>query len=370
MKQRIHSRKGSSAVFLTCILAALIAIVLTLIYGVRTETVKSRTDGLLDLAGNSVMSEFHYELQKEYGLFLIRGTDRQLSRKLQHYLNYSLEGMGGVEVQKLAVSGSRFSVLDLELVKEQILAYMKYAKAQGLLDQLTGKSKPVEIPEKSEAGRVLQHGPTKVSLPSAELPDKSLITLAESIADRAGNAGQAFSEGAEDYLINGYILGCFNNRTQSMAADHFFRSEVEYILGGKVSDEKNEQYLERALKAMRVPLNLAHIYADPEKRAAVLAAAELITPGAAAAATQLALATTWAYAEADNDVELLWQGYKVPMRKDATTWAIDLNNAMEGLTGGTIRPKVERGYDYRQYLQILLFFQDETIKLARILDLI
>ena len=30
----------------------------------------------------------------------------------------------------------------------------------------------------------------------------------------------------------------------------------------------------------------------------------------------------------------------------------------------------EKGYDYGQYLQILLFFQDENIKIARIMDLI
>ena len=95
-----------------------------------------------------------------------------------------------------------------------------------------------------------------------------------------------------------------------------------------------------------------------------------MTPGAAAAATQAALASTWAYAEADNDVKLLWEGHSVPMVKDDSSWAIDLDSAIEGVFGGVIAPQEEKGYDYNEYLKILLFFQDENIKLARILDLI
>ena len=107
-----------------------------------------------------------------------------------------------------------------------------------------------------------------------------------------------------------------------------------------------------------------------KKQAALAAAAQVMTPGATAAVTQAALASTWAYAEADNDVELLWQGKKVPMVKDDETWAIDLNSAIEGITGGTVTPLKEKGYNYDEYIQILLYFQDENIKLARILDLI
>ena len=95
-----------------------------------------------------------------------------------------------------------------------------------------------------------------------------------------------------------------------------------------------------------------------------------MTPGAAAPATQAVLASTWAYAESDNDVELLWQGHKVPMVKDSATWAIELDNAIEGVLGDTVMPAQEKGYDYEAYLQILMFFQDENIKLSRILDLI
>ncbi len=194
--------------------------------------------------------------------------------------------------------------------------------------------------------------------------------MAQSIADNIKEADKAFVKGTEQYLINRYVTDMFNSRISAVSTEHFFRNEVEYILGGELSDRKNEKRVEMALKAMRFPLNLAHIYGDAEKRAQTLAMAEILTPGAAAPATQAVLASTWAYAEADNDVELLWQGHKVPLVKDSSTWAMDLDSAVEGLMGGTAMPAVEKGYDYSQYLQVLLFFKDENVKISRILDLI
>ena len=97
---------------------------------------------------------------------------------------------------------------------------------------------------------------------------------------------------------------------------------------------------------MRMPLNLIHIYSDSEKRNAVIAAAEALTPGAAAAATQLLIAAAWAYAETDNDIELLYQGYKVPVVKDRKTWAINIEDILNGISQDTVIPEENRGCDY------------------------
>lgn len=79
----MNSKRGSSAVFLSVILAALMTITLALIYGVREETIRSRTDSIVNLAGDSILSEFDSYIQEEYGLFLIRGNDQELSGKLR-----------------------------------------------------------------------------------------------------------------------------------------------------------------------------------------------------------------------------------------------------------------------------------------------
>lgn len=363
--QRMNNKKGSSAVFLTVILAALMSITLALIYGVKAEAIRSSTDAVINLAGDSVLSEFDRQLQEDYGLFLIKGTDKELSQKLYRYISYSFADMEDVRIDSVKVSASRYSISDIELIKSQILEHMKVLEAGNLITDHTDVSGEVEAEERS-----LKHGPTIASLPSSTLPDKSLTATAESLADKASEIDKVFKAGTDTYLINGYVFEHFNSRVHVADSGHFFRNEVEYILGGELSDKKNEKRVEIALKAMRFPINMAYLYSDTEKQAALMAAAELLTPGAAAPATQAALASTWAYAESDNDVELLWQGHKVPMVKDSSTWAIELDSAIEGVFGGTVMPAQEKGYDYESYLQILMFFQDENIKISRILDLI
>ncbi len=367
---KIHNnKKGSSAVFLTVILASLMTIAITLIYGVKAETTRSSVDAVVNLAGDSVLSEFNRDLYEDYGLFLINGTDEELSSRLHDYISFSFDDVEDVKIRSVKVSAGRFSTADPTIIKEQIIDHMKVMEAEGLIKTAAGK-KDDNTDNGSEEGRVLRHGPTITSLPSASIPKRSLTAAAEAIADKADEVEGAFESGTDAYLINRYILSHFNNKEHTADTDHFFRNEAEYILGGELSDRKNEKRVEMALKAMRFPINMAYLHSDPEKQAALAAAAQVLTPGAAAAATQAALASTWAYAEADNDVELLWQGYKIPMVKDSSTWAIELDTAIEGVFGGTVKPAVEKGYDYEGYLQILLFFQDENIKLARIMDLI
>ena len=363
----MNSKRGSSAVFLSVILAGLVAITLALIYGVREESIRSRSDSIINLAGDSILSEFDLYVQEEYGLFVIRGSDKELSQKLKKYVTYTTNGMEDMQVQKLSASSGRFLLVDTDLAREQILEHARYAQAHKLLKKASAAATATSA-EGEE--RTLRDGATIVSLPSADVPKKNLKELAETIADKKDGIGDVFKEGGDAWLMNQYILHYFNNRHAMADSKHFFRSEVEYILGGEMSDAKNEKRVEAALKAMRFPLNLAHIYADPEKRNALILAAEALTPGPAAAATQLALASTWAYAESDNDVELLWEGYKVPFTKDKLSWAIDLEGAMEGMSGKTVVPDVDKGYDYEQYLQMLLFFQDKGIQTARVLDLI
>ena len=366
-KGNFNNKKGASAVFLMMIIATLMSITVALIYGVKEHAIKSSADAIISLAGDSVMSEYDRTLQEEYGLFLIKGRDDELSQKLERYVRYSFSDMENAYLQDVEVSAARFSIVDTTEVSKQIIEYMKAKEVAGIL-----KTKDDVDDDKEYEGinRTLRHGPTISSLPSAAVPNKNLTTLAESLADKVTDMEKAFKSGTEEYLMNRYIVGHFNSRTNLVDRQHFFSNEVEYILGGELSDAKNEKRIEMALKAMRFLVNMTYLSTNGEAQAKLAAAAQVMTPGPAAVATQAALTTTWAYAEADNDIELLWQGHKVPMVKDKSTWAIDLDSAIEGVFGGTVYPDKEKGYGYNEYLQILLFFQDSNIKTARILDLI
>ena len=165
----IKSKKGSSAVFLTVIMAAIMSIALALIYGVKTETARSSVDAVISLAGDSVMSEFDRKLQKEYGLFLIKGTDEELSRKLDMYVKYSLDDMEDVMIDAVDVSAGRYPIISTSNIKEQIIEHMKARSAEGIVDSITGKEKgntETDAVNQMEE-RTLRYGPAISSLPSA-----------------------------------------------------------------------------------------------------------------------------------------------------------------------------------------------------------
>lgn len=366
----LRRRNGSSAVFLSVILASLVCITLTLAFAARNKAEISFGDGVMHLAADSVLSEYDYYIQRDYGLFLLRGTDGSLSARLNRYAAYSLDSVRGLDFGRASVNAGRHSTADLEPVREQILAYMK---SGGSHRQITADSDAADVDGSvHESGHVLRHGPTITSLPSRSLPDRSIVASAEKLADNIKSPEAIFRSGTSAYLLDSYILSMFSRCNHAAADDHFFNNEVEYIICGQLSDEKNLHRTDLALTAFRTGMNLSHIYSDPEKTAAVTAAAEVITPGVLGTVTQAGIALAWATAEAKNDVKLLHSGHRVPVIKDASSWAIDLDALIEGFDeeDGCIYPATDAGRTYADYLRIFLFIKDDNVKVARILDLI
>lgn len=357
----LKQKRGSSAVFLVVIVASLMAITLTLVFAGRNAVRISIADGSLHLAAVSLLSEYDYYVQRDYGLFLLQGTDVQLSQSLRDYTGFSAKASAG-----------RFSTVNTDAVRQQILDYMKSAGGVKLLEDAGSNSSNDGSGIPAIPDRTLRHGPTITSLPSRALPDTDIVTTAQSLGENLKNPSAIFRTGTSKFFMDEYILQKFNRADCTRGPDHFFSSEVEYVLCGKLSDEQNRRRTDLALEAIRLGLNLAHIYSDPEKVEAITAAAEVITPGPIGALTQVGIATAWATAESINDVKLLHKGHKVPLVKTAASWAIDLDAVLEGYKGedGCIHPQVDTGRSYTDYLRILLYVKDEDIKTARILDLI
>lgn len=354
----IHQKRGSSAVFLAVILASLMTITLTLVFAGRNQARISIADGSLNLATVSLLSEYDYYVQRDYGLFLLQGTDPQLSRSLRDYTGFNAKASAG-----------RFSTVSTDPVRKQILDYMKSTGGANLIRDAVSDD---ESSDGSAADRTLRHGPTITSLPSRSWPDADIITEARGLGEKLTNPEAIFRTGTNKFLMDEYILQKFNRADHVNAADHFFSGEVEYIICGQLSDEKNKQRVDLALEAIRTGLNLSHIYSDPKKVEAIVAAAEVLTPGPIGVLTQAAIAASWAAAEAVNDVKLLHKGRKVPIIKTDASWAIDLDSILEGYSGedGCIHPSVNTGRTYGDYLRILLYVKEDNILTARILDLI
>ena len=386
----MRSRRGSSAVFLSVIMAALVTVSLTMITITRDYTAASRADGISRLACSSLLSEFHREILEEYGLFLVPGDGKGMTKKYSNYLTYSLSAMDGIDASEVEASGGRYAVVDPEPVRLQIMAYMK----TGGLDLIAGSSR--EDPDtKGKGQHHLRHGPTIASLPSRSFPEKDLLTSLDTLG-RLTDLKEVFTEGTGKYLLGSYVLGRFNHSRAPTFEDHFFRHEAEYILHGRLSDQENLDKTVRALRALRTPSNLAFIYSDPVRRNALITAAEAIAPGPAGVALQAVIAGAWAYAESVNDVALLLEGHRVPAVKTDASWALDVDTVLSSLISGaldperiaegedspdpedmvqagrlrTIHPEEDTGLTYEQYLRVLLFLKDDNVTVMRVLDLV
>jgi hypothetical protein len=162
------------------------------------------------------------------------------------------------------------------------------------------------------------------------------------------------NEAATEVLFSDYLfekMGCYTNLKEGSRLAY----QIEYILMGADSDEKNLQKVKQRLFFWRLADNSRLYFSNSAKRAEATAIAAAAC--AAAASPQLttvvanAILFGWAYKESNDDVDKLLDGGKVPLVKlsfDSDTGALS----------------------YSEYLGLLLFLQNEDKKLARVMDII
>ncbi len=226
-------------------------------------------------------------------------------------------------------------------------------------------------PEISSSGRTLRNGHVSDSLPSVSAGCKNRFAFsgAGKLRDLRRNGLGASSRDALFRLV--YIEHYFGNALSEDGDSTFFHNETEYILYGAMADEENYKKAYRAIFAIRTAVNTAYLYTDAEKRNAVLAAAEALTPGAFAPLTQLLIMTAWSAAEARNDMQNLLHFKGVPVSKSSGTWMIDLDSVVNGsLQDGYIEIPGSSRMTYDRYLDLLLMTLDSETQLYRIMDLI
>lgn len=384
MNINFHTKKGSVSVFLMMIIMSFL-----LIIGVYTESAagtaaRSYADSVFDLAGRSVLSEYDPYLKCDYGIFGMTGDEQSISEKIRWYAEESFNKTNGeidmlnITVKDISVDLSAHVLTNLDSFEKQIKDYMKYRVIiEGidvlcLLDRMRQENS-FEASDTSEDeirdNRTLKNKQIIMALPSRQLKNQGgMLSDLLDLPELDGLADIA----KDNIYINLYILKLFRHRFDSPEWDNtFFVNEVEYILGGRLSDQSNNNIVTVSLTAFRSGLNLTHIYSDSAKREALAAAAALITPGPAASATLAALAGAWAAAEAAIDMKKLFNGEKVPLIKSADDWVLSLDNLLEDkLEGEESAKKSDKGLTYENYLFLFLCFKNKDTKLIRVMDLI
>ena len=359
------NKKGTVSVFLVYIISAMVILAALFVYAAKIKAYTGICDGVLNLAQRSVLSEYDLTLYERYGLLAFETNGMEAAFKIDSYIDSSFPK--DTPVKKTDITFGDYSMGNVNTLKKQIIEHMELYAVKDLISAESNNQE-----RKSFEDRTLRNKGITETLPSNAFMESGdgFIEKIRQLKDQIKSADEILKNTSETYLLDKYILSHFKCATGGpLKEKSFFEHETEYILMGNFSNKKNREQVETAVKVIRTAMNTAYLYTDEKRYAQTLAAAELMTP-ASAPATQAVIIATWATAEAENDMKLLLKGRPVPFTKTDTSWATSLDNVLNNMTDGCIDPGNSNGMFYDDYMMVLLHFQDEDIKLARIADLI
>ncbi|MGC6174362.1 DUF5702 domain-containing protein [Lacrimispora sp. 38-1] len=152
--------------------------------------------------------------------------------------------------------------------------------------------------------------------------------------------------------------------------------EMEYLIAGKNTDEKNFSQAVSDILVMREGLNLVHILTDQEKREEANALAGVIT-GVTGLTPLTGLVaffvmSIWAMGEAIVDIRRLLQGEKVSLIKSKENWRLSLGSLLDSGSQGKFEGggSDNNGVDYTGYLKLILFVSHSSLQYYRLMDII
>jgi hypothetical protein len=151
--------------------------------------------------------------------------------------------------------------------------------------------------------------------------------------------------------------------------------EMEYIIGGKDTDEENLVAVVNRLLAVREGLNFVYLLSDGQKREEARSLAMMVT-GVTGLAPLVLLTTffilsVWALGEALMDIRGLLAGKKVPLLKSSETWTLTIENLMKmGQNGRVETGGGSQGLNYSAWLKILLFGDEIVQQEYRMMDMV
>ena len=246
-------------------------------------------------------------------------------------------------------------------------------EAQGeIVQPLQEVENPVEIVNGKKTSAILTQvveNPETLSVKALNLSD-----TVENRTKQTGNSPGYYDVGFyERILYQQYLqkhFGCYTKQQENRMLDY----ELEYLFAGKQTDQENLEYVVHWLLAVRLAANLLYLVSDAAKTEEALAAATaLVGFTANPAIIELAKAgilVAWAYAESIVDLRTLLGGGRIALVKSAEDWTLGLSG-ISGVFGGMQKAKErEDGFSYEDYLQKLLYFEDQQTLNYRAMNLI
>lgn len=245
--------------------------------------------------------------------------------------------------------------------------YVSYTKPQGKKKN----NEIVEFVKKIKRDGVLGY------ITEGELSDKkinidSIPSKIYSNVDYNWKKSGALEENARKALTGQYIFDKFNSFVQNRGVSPL-AYEIEYIIEGKKSDKENLDKIVNKIVIIREGFNLIYLAKNSVKREEAYQMALAITGFTGMPVviriTQFLILGAWAYAESIVDVKDLLAGYRVKLLKEENEWNLSLSG-IKNLKSTDAKREKRGGLSYEDYLRVMLFTQNKSEQILRIMDMI
>lgn len=400
----LKRKKGEVTAFLSLIFVLLVSFILAMMESASIQMTKNQKRLDVERAVFSVFGEYHRGLWEEYGVFALDGTYGNGQYDESRVLNrFSYYGAMGIEQEIAEIQ--LLTDNDGQAFREQVLAYMEERTGISLVRDLTGMAagwKEQEIQGKEISGdldaALAENGALlpeeaetllwarKNQLLSLVLPKDFVlsgksVSLDGQVSVRARDTGrgsfpahEGIGRMEERLLFEQYIVEHFGCATGIKGEDRSLDYELEYLLCGKKSDSENLNMVVSRLLFFRFASNYLYLQTDSEKQseAEIFAAAlsiVLLVPEAVEVVKQILL-VLWAFGESVMDLRSLLGGGRTVLIKTKETWQMQVSSLFRLGTQEDQRDGMdaEEGLSYTEYLQILLFLENDGQLTMRVLD--
>ena len=355
--------KGQVTVFLSLILVILVSFVGSMIESASISLAKSRNQADLSLALESIFAEYDEKLLNDYGIFAKQGSDLStIERRLSYYgaenLNHKILRMellsdhSGMEIyrQGVAAMGGMIEesrpTIDSRLEEEAKEAFEEY---EDLLEEENIED-PLELEQIGDSVLLNRVLPKNRTLSNKQVKIQSLPSHRQ-LQTGIGAQGNVSETLTGKWLFASYLTKHFSDYVECQNT-HPLSYEIEYLLAGKSSDYENLRWVAKRLLAIRLGINYTFLQTDEERLAKAetisIAASTLMLAPEAKEIIKQALLFYWAYEDSVKDLQILYQGGKVPL----------------------VSKKEESGISYEGYLRALLAAEQTKTLCMRALDLL
>lgn len=406
-KNRIAGKKGSSSVFLALVFLAFAICIVSCVGVCRNLVIGSECEAFGRVWTRAILSEYDRHLLEDYGIMAYWGNETEVQKKINAYIEYSAEGKLDADFGNVSSELAGYELGDPDNFRKAVEksfagnAAKQLIKGTGrqqrrVIGETEGESDSSETNSDSPGNRRIGNTVVLDTLPSAGTSGGANI---DSVSERAKSLGN--SDSVESAILGAGTMTAFiwqhfgSYISVADGKDSYFRNELEYIISGKSSDAENLKSCRNKLFILRNALNLAALYRDPSKVELIASAAELITPGPLGAVTQVVIAEAWAAAETKKDIDVLYEGNRVPVLKNSDQWMTDIESVINSdevknkldqesrqlmeenqeelrQISGTERAAsvITEGLDYDEYLMIMIMAVKEQVKILRAMDLV